>query len=49
MYSDVQVDGRFIGELHFFDTKDFTVHLVVDGWQVTSGRTLTDTTKFVVH
>ena len=49
MYSDVQVNGGFIRELHFFDTKNFTVHLIVDWRQVTSSRTLTDTTEFVIH
>lgn len=47
--SDVHEDGRFVGVLHLFDTKDGSVHLIVNPGQVGDSGSLTHSSEFVVY
>ena len=46
--SDVEEDGGLVGELHFFDTEDGSVHLIVNPWQVGDSGALSDSAELVV-
>ena len=47
--SDVHEDGRLVRILHLLDTEDWSVHLIVDPWQVGDGGTLTHSTEFIIN
>ena len=46
--SDVEEDGGLVRELHFFDTEDGSVHLIVNPWQVGDSGALSDSAELVV-
>lgn len=46
--SDVEEDGWLVGVLHFLDTEDWSMDLIVDPWQVSDGWSLSDSTELVV-
>ena len=46
--SDIEENTGLVGVLHFFDTQDGTVHLVVDPWEVSNSWTLTHSSEFIV-
>ena len=48
-FSNIKVDGGFVGELLFLDADNRSVHLVVNVRQVTGSGSLTDTTEFVIY
>ena len=47
--SDVEEDRWLVRELHLFNAKDWSMHLVVNEWKVSGGWSLTDSSELVVH
>ena len=47
-YSHIQEDGWLVGILHLLDTKDRSVHLIVDPGQVGDGGSLSHSAELVV-
>ena len=47
--SDVEEDGRLVGILHFLNTEDGTMHLIVDPRKVSYRRSLSNTTELVIN
>ena len=46
--SDVEEDGRLVGILHFLNTEDGTMHLIVDPGEVSNSRSLSYTAELVI-
>ena len=46
--SDIKENRWLVRVLHFFDTKDWSVHLIVNEWKVSGGWSLTDSSEFIV-
>ena len=47
--SDVESNVWLVREFLLLNAEDWSVHLVIDPWQVGSGWSLTHTTEFVVN
>ena len=47
--SDIEEDGRLIGILHFLNTEDGTMHLIVDPGEVSNSRSLSNTAELVIN
>jgi hypothetical protein len=47
-FSDVQENGRFVGEDLLFDTHNWSIHGVIDVGQVVLSRSLSHSTELVI-
>ena len=47
--SDIHEDRWLIGELHFFDAKDRSVHLIVDPGKIGDSGSLSHSAELVIY
>ena len=46
--SDIEEDGRLVGILHFLNTEDGAMHLIVDPREVSNSRSLSNTAELII-